>query len=333
MMSKTRRVIGWAFVGGSLLIQVLTVWSYAEQPDSLAAFTAFPIWVWGAIGLMMSIFAFSILRAPLSLIVTSLWAITLAVTMDEAKVLTNFNHEVINPERQNPSKNIQTIRVATVNCSNFRFGNPLEDLEKWDPDIVLLQEAPPYFVKQTSEGLYGRRADFCAFMTSGIITRFEIIREVRMPRMRNQQVTLRLPGGSEIEVVNLHLATAAIDMRVWNSQTRSTHRINRDLRRKELSAVLNILGQTSLFPATPTIIGGDFNVVSTDAVHRQLVRDFDDSFSEVGRGWGNTFHRRFPILRIDHIYATRQLRPLSSGVIVSKKTDHRIVISDLVIRD
>ena len=151
--------------------------------------------------------------------------------------------------------------------------------------------------------------------------------------MRNQQVTLRLPGGSEIEVVNLHLATAATDMRLWSSQSRATHRINRALRSKELSVVLQVLEQTSAFPSTPTILGGDFNAGATDIVHRQLVRDFDDVFSQVGRGWGNTFHRRFPILRIDHIYATRQFRPLSSGVIVSKKTDHRIVISDLVIQD
>jgi endonuclease/exonuclease/phosphatase family metal-dependent hydrolase len=49
-------------------------------------------------------------------------------------------------------------------------------------------------------------------------------------------------------------------------------------------------------------------------------------------GWGNTFHRRFPMLRIDHIYATRHFDPVSSGVVPTKATDHRMVISDLLLR-
>lgn len=332
-MSITRRAVGWGFVGASLLMHALTVWAYARQPDSFAAFTVFPIWIWGGIGLLMSVFAFCFLRAPLSLIVTAVWAVTLSVAMDEARVLSNFSDPPLEPERAPATGDSRVIRVATVNCGNFAYGNPVEDLLKWDPDIVLLQQVFPHRVKEMAETLYGGSGDFRAYMTNGIITRFEIRREVRNPRTRNQQATLRLPGGSEIEVVNVHLATAATDMRLWNAESRAEHRKNRDLRRKELSVVLQILEQTSSFPATPTILGGDFNSGASDIVHRQLVRDFDDSFPAVGHGWGNTFHRRFPILRIDQIYATRQFRPVSSGVIVSRKTDHRIVISDLAIPD
>ncbi len=73
-------------------MHVLTVWSYASQPDHLAAFTVFPILFWGGIGLTLSVIAFCFLRAPLSLIVTAVWAVTLSVAMDEAKVVSNFNH-------------------------------------------------------------------------------------------------------------------------------------------------------------------------------------------------------------------------------------------------
>ena len=331
-MSKTRLALGWGFVGGSLLMHLLTVWSYASQPDHLAAFTVFPIWFWGGIGLTLSVIAFCFLRAPLSLIVTAVWAVTLSVAMDEAKVLSNFNHPRIAVERSVMLDGQRIIRVATVNCANFSYGDPMYDLKKWDPDIVLLQQVYPHLVKRVAENLYGGRGDFRAYQTNGVVTRFEIRREVRNPITRNQQVTMRLPEGSEIEVVNVHLATAATDMRLWSSQSRALHRQNRDLRRKELSVVLQVLEQTAAFPSTPTIFGGDFNSGATDIVHRQLTRDFDDTFSQVGRGWGNTFHRRFPIHRIDHIYATRQLQPLSCGVLVSKKTDHRIVIADLRLR-
>lgn len=331
-MSKTRRAVGWGFVGASLLMHLLTVWAYASQPNRLAAFTVYPIWFWGGAGLLMSVFAFCFLRAPLSLIVTAVWAVTLSVAMDEAKVLSNFNHPKIAVERSVMSDGQRIIRVATVNCAVFRFGDPMEDLKIWDPDIVLLQQVYPHHVKRIAESLYGGSGDFRAYQTNGIVTRFEIRREVRNPMMRNQQVTLRLPEGEEIEVVNVHLAAAATDMRLWSSQSRALHRQNRDIRRKELSVVLQVLQQTTAFPTTPTVLGGDFNSGATDIVHRQLSRDFDDAFASVGRGWGNTFHRRFPIHRIDHIYATPQLQPVGCGVIVSKKTDHRIVIADLRVR-
>ncbi|MFD2257753.1 endonuclease/exonuclease/phosphatase family protein [Luteolibacter algae] len=329
-MSGTRRAIGWSLVGCSLFLHIITVWCYARQPDSLAAFTVLPIWIWGGAGLLMSVFAFCFLRAPLSLIVTAVWAVTLSVAMDEAKVLSNFSHPPITIERSLAINGHQILRVATVNCAGFNYGDPVEDLKKWDPDIVLLQQVYPHRVKEFAEKLYGGRGDYRAYLTNGIVTRYEIRREVRNPILSNQQLTVRLPSGAEIEVVNVHLTTAATDMRLWSKKGRTLHRTNRAIRRKQLSVILQVLEQTSPFPTTPTILGGDFNAGATDVVHRQLSRDFEDAFAKVGRGWGDTFHRRFPILRIDHIYSTRQLKPLSCGVAVSKNTDHRMVIADFM---
>lgn len=282
---------------------------------------------------MLSVFAFCFLRAPLSLIVTAVWAITLSVGMDEAKALSNFTHPKISETRQPPEDRVGVIRILTVNCAGFAFGDPTEDIRKWNPDIILLQQVLPHRVKRISDVLYGGNGDYRAYRSNGIVTRHEIKREVRNPFMSNQQVTLELPSGRQIEVVNVHLATAATDMRLWNKESRASHYINRDVRRKELSTVLQVLEQTSAFPNTPTILGGDFNAGATDVVHRQLTHNFDDAFSTVGRGWGDTFHRRFPILRIDHIYATRQLQPQACGVAVSRKTDHRMVVADLLLRE
>lgn len=330
-MSRTRRVIGWTLVGSSLITHVLTVWCYAKQPDSLAAFTVLPIWFWGGFGLILSVFAFCFLRAPLSLIVTALWAVTLSFAMDEAKALSNFSHPVIQPSRQSTSQNSQIIRVATVNCAYLAAGNPIEDLKAWNPDIVLLQQIHPHQIPLLSSQLFGKNADSRALQTNAIITRFPIIREVRTQNTRNQQITIQLPNKTEIEVLNLHLATAATDLRFWNKSSRKNHTINRQHRRHELATILKTLELTTSSHTTPVILGGDFNAPANDVIHLQLPHDFIDSFSAVGRGWGNTFHRRFPILRIDHIYSSPYLQPLSSGTIISKKTDHRILISDLLL--
>jgi endonuclease/exonuclease/phosphatase (EEP) superfamily protein YafD len=333
LMSKTRLAFGWGFVGGSLLALVLTVWAYASQPDYLAAFTVYPFWLWGGIGLGLSVAAFCLLHSRPPIIVTAVWLLTLCLGMDEAKALSNLNRPKLTPKRVASGSGPTLIRVVTVNCGNFAFGDPVEELRKWDPDIVILQQVFPHRVKQMAETLYGGGGDFRAYRTNGIITRFGISHEVRWsPITPNQQVTIRLPDGREIEVVNVHLATAATDMRVWSGEERKLHRMNRKLRKTELSDVLAGLRQTTPFPSRPTILGGDFNSSATDVVHRQLTRDFGNTFAESGRGWGNTFHRRFPILRIDHIYATRRFDPVSSRVVPTKTTDHRMVISDLLLR-
>ena len=82
------------------------------------------------------------------------------------------------------------------------------------------------------------------------------------------------------------------------------------------------------FPNTPTLFGGDFNSPASDVVHRQLARDFVDAFATAGTGWGDTFQRRFPILRIDHIYATRHFTPVRCRAVTTRHSDHRMVVAD-----
>jgi endonuclease/exonuclease/phosphatase (EEP) superfamily protein YafD len=222
------------------------------------------------------------------------------------------------------------LRVATLNCAIYAFGDPSKDIAAWEPDIVLLQDAYPNQVSLIARALYGGHGDYRSNITNGIITRWKIQREVRNPGLRNQQVTILLPDGSTIEVVNVHLATAATDLRFWNRSTWTTHRINRAIRRGELSLTQQILEQTTNFPNTPTIFGGDFNSPATDVVHRHLARDFVDAFATAGTGWGDTFQRRLPILRIDHIYTTRHLTPVRSQTVTTRHSDHRMVIADFL---
>ena len=220
----------------------------------------------------------------------------------------------------------------TLNCAIFRYGDPSPDLAKWEPDIVLLQDVFPHQVQKIANALYDGRGDYRTHLTNGIVTRWKIQREVRNPSQRDQQVTLIMPDGRSIEVVNVHLRSAATDLRFWNRTTWSEHRINRSLRQKELSLTRQILEQTTNFPNTPTIFGGDFNAPATDIVHQQLTRDFADAFATAGTGWGDTFQRRLPILRIDHIYATRHLTPVRSLTVTTRHSDHRMVVADYVLQ-
>jgi endonuclease/exonuclease/phosphatase (EEP) superfamily protein YafD len=319
-------------VGASLLLHLFTAFCFVRQPDRFAAFTVLPIWLWGGFGLLISSLAFLYLRARFSLLMAGIWAITLLVGSDEARVLANIGKSPPLPGPAAPHHGRPVIRVVTLNCAIFAFGNPAKDLAAWNPDIVLLQDAFPHQVSQLKETLYQKGGDFRFHQTNGILTRWKIQREVRNPSQRNQQVTIAMPDGTAVEVVNVHLATAATDLQFWKRSAWSEHRSNRKLRKQELAIVQHLLEQTTGFPDTPVIFGGDFNAPATDVVHRQMSRDFLDAFTVAGTGWGDTYQRRFPILRIDHLYATRHFTPVRCKAAVTRHSDHRMVIADFVMK-
>ncbi len=331
-MPSISRRLGWILVGTSLLLHIFTVYCFARQPDRFAAFTVVPIWLWGGVGLLLATLAYYFLRASLSLVVTAVWTITLLVGADEARVLANFGKQAPLPGLAEAHEGKAIIRVITLNSAFFMYGNPARDLAVWQPDIVLLQDIHPHQVRQIADVLYGGHGDYRALQTNGLVTRWKIQREIRNPNQRDEQLTLRLPSGQEIEVINVHLATAATDLRLWQRSAWIDHRNNRVIRQRELALTQQVLEQTTKFPNTPTIFGGDFNAPATDVVHRQLARDFVDAFAAAGTGWGDTFQRRFPILRIDHIYATRHFTPVRCRVVTTRHSDHRMVVADFVMK-
>jgi endonuclease/exonuclease/phosphatase (EEP) superfamily protein YafD len=331
-MSSFSRRLGWTLVGVSLLLHIFTVYCFSRQPDRFAAFTVMPIWLWGGFGLLLSTTAFYFLRASLSLVITGVWAVTLLVGADEARVLANFGKSPPLPGPAEPHDGNPVLRAITLNSAFFTFGNPAADLAAWHPDIVLLQDLLPHQVRQIADTLYGGRGDYRVHQSNGVVTRWKIQREVRNPAQRDQQATVLIPSGMEIEIVNVHLATAATDLRLWRKSAWSDHRRNRAVRQKELSLTQQILEQTTAFPNTPTLFGGDFNSPASDIVHRQLARDFVDAFATAGTGWGDTFQRRFPVLRIDHLYATRHLTPVRCRAVTTRHSDHRMVVADFLMK-
>ena len=328
--SRFRRRAGWILVGLSLLLHLVTVFAFSRQPDGMAAFTVMPIWAWGIAGLLLAITAFWFLRAPLSLVVTGVWVMTILLGADEARVIANVGKRTPLRGPAGLADGRPLIRVLTLNCNYFNYGggDPDIDIREWDPDIVLLQEVQPHQVKRVADRLFHGRGDYRSHQTNGIVTRWRITREVRNPRYRDQQVTVAKPDGSLIEVVNLHLESAATDLRLWNSECWQAHRDNRNSRREELGNALLILEDTA--SGRPAILGGDFNAPPGDPIQSLLKANFEDSFINAGTGWGDTYQRRIPVHRIDQIHATRQFRPQRCAAVSTRRSDHRMVVADLL---
>lgn len=65
---------------------------------------------------------------------------------------------------------------------------------------------------------------------------------------------------------------------------------------------------TALPSGQPIIMGGDFNSPAGDAVFRLIPARLHDSFREGGIGWGDTAFNHVPVLRVDQVWISDQLR-------------------------
>jgi endonuclease/exonuclease/phosphatase (EEP) superfamily protein YafD len=331
-MSSIRRYLGRGFAGISLGMLPLTIYAFSFQPDALAALTVLPICVWGGFGLVGATVATYLLRNRSGFYLMLSWLLALAVGSEEVAFYFKKDPAPPLPGPALAHEGKPVLRVLTLNGALFSYGDPTADLVKWQPDIVLLQDVFPYHVRQIAQSLYGGQGDFRTHDTNGIVTRWKIQHDIPNPLQRDHMARIVMPDGSPLDVMNVHLRSAATNLRLWRATTWREHYWNRHLRRKELQTTLAILARHSDIQQTPILLGGDFNSAASDVVHRLLKPDFQDAFAMAGCGGGNTYQRRLPILRIDALYANRHLTPLRSKVVTTRHSDHRMVVADFLMR-
>lgn len=332
-MTRTRHPFGLALVLISLALNLLSMVLFVRQPDAFTAYTILPIWFWGILGLFLSLTSYFLFRAPLALFTSTVWFVTILVLSDEAPALVRFGTEAPEDGPAQPFLNRRPLRVASINWSSAP--SPMApSIAPWAPDIVFIQEVQhPYRIKELANALYGGSGDyrydddhFC-----GVVLRGRIKKALLEPQYRSQYLTALLPNGNLVELVNVHLQPASTNLSLWSPQCWKEHRRNRIERRAELEFALAFLSEYTPFPNRPTLIAGDFNAPATDGATDVLDYEFTDTFRTVGTGWGNTYHRRIPLLRLDQIHASHHFLPLRSRAVSIKESEHRMIVSDLLL--
>ncbi len=79
----------------------------------------------------------------------------------------------------------------------------------------------------------------------------------------------------------------------------------------------------------PVVIAGDTNLPTVSPLVRRYLGRYQDGFSMAGFGFGYTFPARHPWMRIDRIFATRELRFSGFSVGCPGASDHLCVVADL----
>jgi endonuclease/exonuclease/phosphatase family metal-dependent hydrolase len=221
------------------------------------------------------------------------------------------------------------LRVVSLNCRNGNVA-AAEEVQQYDPDIVLLQETPrPREVKALAKELYGDEAGTACGRDASLIVHGAILDSPRPESTHYVQARVLMHNGLELEAVSVHLLSPVTKHGFLSDDTFMEMVRNRVSRRDELTIIANQLGAVPR--SLPMIVGGDFNAPAGDAIFRLLSPALHDTFKEAGSGWGNTFSNNHPIQRIDQVWVNRRFKTMNVSARKTINSDHRLVVCDLML--
>ncbi len=224
------------------------------------------------------------------------------------------------PSRPNP----RAIRVMTWNV-NTAAANPDSELtviNRISPDILFLQEIKPgtALLGNLKKGNWHiRQAGDIAIVSRTRLSTPKIY-DSFAGSTRKFIVTQTTIRGRSYNLVGVHFATnlPGVSRRnPWaylNGSAKS--------RTMQVSHLMKIAGQKS------TIIAGDFNTPPRGVAYRRLSARYRNAFA-AGIGFGYTYSSSLPLLRIDHVFLSRDLRPLCCRLVQTRASDHLPLLVEL----
>lgn len=137
--------------------------------------------------------------------------------------------------------------------------------------------------------------------------------------------------GQPLTVFNVHLNTAARPRSLLRRQGASVAEYLRESAHVRAQQVERVL-ETAEGITGPRVIAGDFNTPPRGRLYHRLAARFTDAFARAGWGLGHTFRTDLPILRIDYVWTSPDVRAIQCWVPRADASDHRPVVADLVIQ-
>ena len=242
--------------------------------------------------------------------------------------------------RPEPQGTHLRVMAWNVRGGGSRLGQIREEIERWDPDVLLLSEAF-HFRRATAVELLGDpETDTLSWWTHRV-SGADIFLASRLPARNGPTGQLSQGGewgtlvqgavevgGTRVVVLGTHLATPfrggdvrapRLSLNDYTARAGNT----RQLQAEELAAVISQI-------QGPLILGGDFNTPPRGRVYATISAGLIDAFSMAGWGWGHSYSDRRPLLRIDYVMC-RGLIPVGCWVGSARGSDHRPIIADLVV--
>ena len=314
----------------SAILCLFLYFCFYLRPDFFTAITMVPVWAWCVLGMLLALLGFQKASKRLVIILICIWIFFLLVFAEEPWSLLHSGRRS-SADFQMARQRGAALRVVSLNCRNGNVA-AAEEVQQYDPDIVLLQETPrAREVKALAQKLYGDEAGFVCGTDASLIVHGAILDSPRPESTHYMQARVLMHNGVELEAVSVHLLSPVTKHGLLSDDTFMEMVRNRVNRRDELTIIANQLGAVPR--SLPMIVGGDFNAPAGDAIFRLLSPALHDTFKEAGSGWGNTFSNNHPIQRIDQVWVNRRFKTMNVSARKTINSDHRLVVCDLMVAD
>lgn len=325
--SPAKSVAAYLLVALIVVLNILYLTIGDRAPWSEYA-TIWPPVLW--LGLILVIAApllWRLRNIPLYVLIAAL--VLFALTLLEIRPLLRWGTKPKAPD---------ALRVITWNIGGGYESKRqlLDEMARWQPDLVLLQETPDgsaSFTEDTDLTGYWQGFAWHDGGDCGVLSRWPL-RELETTAVglwdEPQVLAVDGPWSRPLMIVNVRLMLPSLELLPLSTRSR-TKLIdgNRD-RLAQFPRLVELMeqrrGEASY---AGVVLGGDLN---TDASARSLdpVRAvLRDVWPVAGIGWGGTATRDFPVARIDHLYVSQDLHPIQAFVPRSRLSDHRPLVVDL----
>jgi len=227
------------------------------------------------------------------------------------------------------------VRVMTLNLHHLSVGTDaaMALIEREQPDVLCLQEVNQSHTDPVAR-IARRLPDWQVTRTHevAIFSRFPIRERHVHPVPNTGRAMLETVldiHGKQFAVLNIHMSTASTPQSMFTRGTsRRAHlRLTAAIRGQQVRQMLAIAEQSPY----PMIIAGDFNTPPRGIFYRRLRGRFTDAFTRAGWGTGYTFPAKFPVMRIDYVYANKGFAVMKCRTSTLKASDHYSVVADLML--
>jgi len=228
------------------------------------------------------------------------------------------------PIQKNTSDNPSDLRILTWNLYRGQAGPSLPEMvtHVW-PDVICIQEGTPWSRKHLEKML--DKPQFRGWYSTEC---GELIILSRLPMKRLGTTHSALwasvdVNGEEVVIINAHF-TAPFDARISDLVNPAKLNGAVRLRNKQTSQILDQLPTDK-----PAVLCGDLNTPPNSAIYRILKSEMIDAFMETGSGFGLSYYRKLPLVRIDHIMVTPNITPVRCWMPKTAVSNHKPVCADL----
>jgi len=315
----------WVAIGcaGSLVIGFGAVAACIWRPDAISALTLIPAWCLLFAGVIALAPAWRVRRRRAACLLTVLW---LAFAVGWVEELSSLTRSAIVTIRSGSAPAGRPLRIVSLNCANDH--RCVADLQRAQPDVVLIQEAPgEEALADMAAQLFGDAGHVLAGGDTAILARGRVTARFVDRRTHFVAGTVVFENGGRLNCVSLRLATPVSRLDFWSGGFWDDHRQLRALHRRQLREVLARAGEFA--PASGFVVGGDFNAPPIDRALDEIRPGLADSFARAGLGWGATGTNAWPLFRVDQVWTNPAVTVTQVTAEKTRYSDHRMVVCDV----